>query len=85
MKEPITIKLLDGCNYSLEINGEEFVTLPTKQQKELCHKLIDNENITEYVMQRFIELFMESCADEDDLGYCEQCDSYNDIYKTVLK
>lgn len=35
-------------------------------------------------MQSFVEQFVEDNGTAKDLGYCEQCGSYNDEYKVKL-
>ena len=41
------------CNdYTLDIDGKEFVDIDYNKQKEICHKLVDK--VSEGVLQRFI-------------------------------
>lgn len=81
-KKPITIDYLDGCGYSMEINGVEFSELNNEDKKEVCHRIISHSDISEATMQRFIETFLECDANIEpkDLGYCEDCGSYNYEY-----
>lgn len=69
-KEPITIEYTDGECYSLEVNGEQFSELQQEDMKELCHRIIDNWQISGATMQRLVELFVECDADgkHEDLG-----------------
>ena len=72
------IEFLDGCTYSMEVDGTEFVDLSTEKQREVCHKLIDK--VSPDILQRFMEYACEELGEDEDLGYCEECGSYNDKY-----
>lgn len=118
------ISYLNGCNYSLEVDGEEFAFLPKEHQREVCSRVlksgkcsssslkkfyiyyvscdkgeeidedtIDNskieelchdipyqEDCSEATMQSFIENFVEEQGKFKDLGYCDTCGSYNEMY-----
>ena len=72
------IELLEGCDYSMEIDGTEFVDLPYDRQKEICRKLIDRAD--EAILQSFVEDICHSTGTIEDLGYCETCGEYNERY-----
>lgn len=75
-----TIKLLEGCSYSMEINGKEFVDLSKEEARKICHKLIDNKLCDTSILQKFIEDFLVIYGDYKDLGHCEQCSEYSSEY-----
>lgn len=66
----ITIEYTDLEYYSLEINGKQFVDLEQEDMREVCHKIIDNYQISQATMQRLIEMFVECDAEgkHEDLG-----------------
>ena len=67
-----------GNDYSLYIDGEEFVDIDYDKQKEICHKLVDK--VSEGVLQRFIENACTEMGEYEDLGCCETCGEYIDKY-----
>ena len=67
-----------GNDYSLYIDGKEFVDIDYDKQKEICHKLVDK--VSEGVLQRFVELACAGMGEYEDLGYCETCGEYIDKY-----
>lgn len=73
------IVYLNGCTYSMEIDGTEFVDLSKEKQIELVRKLV--EKVTDSgVLQNIAEEVLESIGEHSDFGYCEQCGSFNDQY-----
>lgn len=72
------IELLEGCNYSMEIDNIEFVNLSKDKQKEIAHKLIDIAD--ECTLQDFIEDICHTEGEFKDLGRCETCGEYNEKY-----
>lgn len=60
-----------GNDYSLYIDGEEFVDIDYDKQKEICHKLVDK--VSEGVLQRFIEI---ACT---GMGEYEQCKTHGEF------
>ena len=58
MKE-FKISYLNGCTYSMEVNGTEFVDLDNKTQKELCLKIFNDDNCTVLTMVDFIGTYFE--------------------------
>lgn len=79
-KELITIEYTDGECYSLEVNGEQFSELQQEDMKELCHRIIDNQQISGATMQRLVELFVECDAD----GKYEDLGNLVDRYTTTI-
>lgn len=58
------------CNdYSLYIDGKEFVDINYDKQKEICHKLVDK--VSEGVLQRFVEIACTVMGEYEQLDYCE--------------
>lgn len=73
------IVYLNGCTYSMEIDGTEFIDLSKEKQIELVRKLV--EKVTDSgVLQNIAEEVIESIGEHSDFGYCEQCGSFNDQY-----
>ena len=58
-----------GNDYSLYIDGKEFVDIDYDKQKEICHKLVDK--VSEGVLQRFIEIACIGMGEYEQLDYCE--------------
>lgn len=79
------IVLIDGCGYSLEVDGKEFIDLTAEEQIKVCEKILNSKLCTESTRQSFVEQFVEVTGDVEDLGYCEQCGSTNDKYNIELK
>lgn len=76
------IDYLDGCNYSMDINGTEFVDLSRTQQQELCHKIIDSDNILKRILVDFMEGYLECDCNNLPEEYKKTLpndDYYNDI------
>ena len=67
-----------GNDYSLYIDGKEFVDIDYDKQKEICHKLVDK--VSEGVLQRFVEIACTGMGKYEDLGYCETCGEFVDKY-----
>lgn len=84
MSKKMKIVYLNGCTYSLEVDGTEFVSLSKEKQTEVCKRIIDSGKCSVSSMQSFVEQFVEDNGTAKDLGYCEQCGSYNDEYKVKL-
>lgn len=78
----MNIEYQEGCSYSMEIDGTQFVELTEEQQKEVCHKLIDIADT--YCLQRFIEIVCQDQGKMEDLGYCDTCGEYNERYTIKL-
>ena len=58
------------CNdYSLYIDGKEFVDIDYDKQKEICHKLVDK--VSEGVLQRFAEIACIGMGEYEQIDYCE--------------
>ena len=75
----IKLKITYTCNdYSLNIDGKEFVDIDYDKQKEICHKLVDK--VSEGVLQRFIENACIEMGEYEDLGQCKTCGEYIDKY-----
>lgn len=79
----------DGCSYSTTINDKELVDLNEEDTnnvllKRVLKHLIDKEEDLA-VLQHIFEEFLESNGKEKDLGYCEQCGSYNTEYSMTVK
>lgn len=79
-KHLTTIEYIDGENYSLEVDDKQFVELDQKEMKEICHRIIDNEQISGYTMQRLVEIFV-SC---DAKGEHEDLGNLVDRYKVII-
>ena len=58
-----------GNDYSLYIDGKEFVDIDYDKQKEICHKLVDK--VSEGVLQRFVEIACTGMGEYEQLDYCE--------------
>ena len=58
-----------GNDYSLYIDGKEFVDIDYDKQKEICHKLVDK--VSEEVLQRFVEIACTGMGEYEQLDYCE--------------
>ena len=67
-----------GNDYSLYIDGKEFVDIDYDKQKEICHKLVDK--VSEGVLQRFVDIACIGMGEYEDLGYCETCGEFVDKY-----
>lgn len=75
----IKLEITYTCNdYSLNIDGKEFVDIDYDKQKEICHKLVDK--VSEGVLQRFVEFACVGMGEYMDLGYCETCGEFVDKY-----
>lgn len=74
----------EGCDYSLTINGTEFVDLSLDEQIDTCRKIIDSGLLKESTMQRFIECFASDTGVYENLGHCDTCGSENDQYTVKL-
>lgn len=85
MEKPINLKFYMGCGYSMEINGKEFVDLSLEEQKQLSHYIIDQKDISQSTLQRLIEDYMETNGEMKDLGFCDECGSYNEEYTLTIK
>lgn len=67
------------CNdYSLYIDGKEFVDIDYDKQKEICHKLVDK--VSEGVLQRFIEVACIGMGEYEQVDYCETHGEFVDKY-----
>ncbi len=77
--------LIDGCNYSLEVDGKEFIELTSEEQTKVCMKILQCKLFTDSIKHNFVEQFVEAVGDVEDLGYCEQCDSYNNKYSIEVE
>lgn len=82
LKINMKIKLLDGCSYSLEIDGTEFIELTPEKQQEVCHKLIDK--VSESTLQKFIESTCYEIGTFEDLGHCDTCGAWNERYTVII-
>lgn len=72
----IKLEITYTCNdYSLNIDGKEFVDIDYDKQKEICHKLVDK--VSEGVLQRFAEF---ACTGMGEYEQCETCGEYIDKY-----
>lgn len=81
MKE-FKISYLNGCTYSMEVNGTEFVDLDKEAQKELCLKIFNNDDCSFLTMVDFIETYLEcdkglDLDENDDKKYKEM--TYDDL------
>lgn len=86
-KKKMKLEYLDGCNTSLTVDDVETIDLPLEDFKKVCHKMIDSmkgEGDEVCVLQKFFENFLETFGEEEDLGYCDQCGSYNYLYKMEI-
>lgn len=61
--DKITIKYLEGCGYSMEINGTEFVDLSVAEQREVCQRIISNDMTSHDMLVSFIETYFECDAE----------------------
>lgn len=62
-KQKYNIVYLNGCNYSLEVNGNEFACIPKDIQKDICHTVIRNGNCGVFTMRKFYECYYECDKD----------------------
>lgn len=67
-----------GNDYSLYIDGEEFVDIDCDKQKEICHKLVDK--VSEGVLQRFVEITCTGMGEYEQVDYCETHGEFVDKY-----
>lgn len=67
-----------GNDYSLYIDGKEFVDIDYDKQKEICHKLIDK--VSERVLQRFVEIACAGIGEYEQLDYYETHGEFVDKY-----
>ena len=67
-----------GNDYSLYIDGKEFVDIDYDKQKEICHKLVDK--VSEGVLQRFVEFACAGMGEYEQLDYCETHGEFVDKY-----
>ena len=67
-----------GNDYSLYIDGKEFVDVDYDKQKEICHKLVDK--VSEGVLQRFVEIACAGMGEYEQLDYCETYGEFVDKY-----
>lgn len=65
-------------DYSLYIDGKEFVDIDYDKQKEICHKLVDK--VSEGVLQRFIEIACIGMGEYKQIDYCETHGEFIDKY-----
>lgn len=70
-------------HYSMEVDGIEFVDLTKEQQVAVVHKLIDKITDTG-ILQGMVEDAMESIGDFTDLGKCETCGDWIELYKAEI-
>lgn len=63
-----------GNDYSLDIDGKEFVDIDYDKQKEICHKLVDK--VSEGVLQRFIEIACTGMGEYERETHGEFVDKY---------
>lgn len=67
------LQYVTGCICdSLSVDDKEFNELLLKEQKELCHKLIDSTLKSATLQEIFIK-YMENEGDSEDLVFCECC------------
>lgn len=59
------IVYLNGCNYSMEIDGTEFVDLSREEQREVCSRIIDSDKCSSSSLRKFYDYYMEGDRDED--------------------
>ena len=75
----IKLEITYICNdYSLDIDGKEFVDIDYDKQKEICHKLV--YKVSEGVLQRFIEFACTGMGEYEHLDYCETHGEFVDKY-----
>lgn len=67
-----------GNDYSLYIDGKEFVDIDYDKQKEICHKLVDK--VSEGVLQRFAEIACIGMGEYEQIDYCETHGEFVDKY-----
>ena len=53
------IVYLNGCNYSMEIDGTEFVDLSKVEQMEVCNRIIDSGKCSSSSLRKFYTYYME--------------------------
>lgn len=59
------IVYLNGCNYSMEIDGTEFVDLSKEEQREVCSRIIDSGKCSSSSLRKFYTYYMECDKGED--------------------
>lgn len=59
------IVYLNGCNYSMEIDGTEFVDLSKEEQREVCSRIIDSGKCSSSSLRKFYTYYMEGDKGED--------------------
>lgn len=59
------IVYLNGCNYSMEIDGTEFVDLSKEEQREVCSRIIDSGKCSSSSLRKFYDYYMEGDKGED--------------------
>ena len=67
-----------GNDYSLYIDGKEFVDIDYDKQKEICHELVDK--VSEGVLRIFIEFACIGMGEYEQLDYCETYGEFVDKY-----
>ena len=59
------IVYLNGCNYSMEIDGTEFVDLSKDEQMEVCNRIIDSGKCSSSSLRKFYNYYMEGDKGEN--------------------
>ena len=67
-----------GNDYSLYIDGKEFVDIDYDKQKEICHKLVDK--VSEGVVQRFVVIACTGMGEYEQLDDCGTHGEFVDKY-----
>ena len=57
------IDYLNGCSYSMTVDGIEFVDLSEEKQKEVCHRIIGDNKCDFFTMKKFYEYYYECDKD----------------------
>lgn len=79
------LQYVSGCICdSLSVDDKEFNELPLKEQKELCHKLIDSTLKSSTLQEIFIK-YMENEGDSGDPVFCGCCGELVYIYNKELE
>ena len=66
------LKYVTSCIYnSLSVDGKEFNEMSLEEQRDICHKLVDNAR--DDILQQMFITYMENNTESEMSGPCECC------------
>lgn len=86
-KEQLIISHIEADN-GLEFDEEDQAFIDklyeTGKLDEECLGIITKCDCSSATLQQFVEIFAEECGESNDLGYCEDCGSWNYEYTVII-